>query len=173
MKINSLILPIRSIRKGIFEWIVQKGTPLYAVFRKKKNCWTKKTLADLHEYSSGSLGNTLALYFQNHQFDLIKGFEDHDVFHVLFQYEPDMLGEVQLQYCLLGMGKRTLPTLFTTAMAFVAYPEWWPQMQVAYRMGKTARNCRKWKFEHLLNESTEELRAFIFKQSNFSNPLIF
>ncbi|MCI5082044.1 MAG: ubiquinone biosynthesis protein COQ4 [Saprospiraceae bacterium] len=175
MKTNLVLnYPLRSLRKWLALGLIKWLQPLYMKLRKKKNAWQCTRQVDLKSYPFFTLGGALYDYLETHGFELITGFEDHDILHVLFAYHPHVLGEIELQCFLIGMGKRTLPTFATVLVGYSLFPEWWLLFKEAYQRGRTCCNCSAWQFEHLLNEPIEHLRAQIFRQPIDSpNPLNF
>ena len=176
---TNLSLPTGGLRQTLALCLLRRLQTVYTSIRRmgmpswqKSNSWKRFQQKDLEAFPFYTLGGALFHYLQNNPSSLIRDFEDHDVFHVLFDFPTHMLGEVQLQFFLLGMGKRSLPTCFTIIVGAGLFPEWWSHMKEAFQKGKTATNCTHWPFEHLLEEPLESIRYQIFKQA-FPNHLIF
>jgi hypothetical protein len=142
-------------------WLVAIVFPVYEkISRRRRPAW-QQDRASLTYYEAGSLGRTLGYFLTEHKMELIPCSENHDVFHVLLEYETTVIAESEMQFCLLGNGKRSLFVLGTCAIAWLAFPEYWPAFRRAWRRGKQLRRFYHWYFEYLLNEPLDELRKFI------------
>lgn len=141
--------------------LVELTHPVYERwFRRQRPVW-QQTLPMLLDYESGTLGRALGIFLQTKGIELIPRFEDHDVFHVLLEYDTTVPGESEMQFCLLGSGKRSLYVMGTCAIAWLAFPEYWSRFRAAFRRGRQMRRFHHWYFEYLLGESLEEMRTFI------------
>ncbi|WP_170110584.1 hypothetical protein [Flavilitoribacter nigricans] len=149
------------LRERLMIWLVGITHPVYERwFRRRRPAW-QHTTARLLRYEAGSLGRALGIFLTDNRISLIPRFEDHDVFHVLLEYDTTVAGESEMQFCLLGSGKRSLYVMGTCAIAWLAFPEYWPRFRTAYRRGRGLRRFHHWYFEYLLGEPLEEMRAFI------------
>mgnify|MGYP000318388370 CR=1 FL=1 len=93
-------------------------------------------------------------------------FEKHDIYHVLTAYPTSVIGEICLSLFNVGSGKKSIYTGGVAILGALLLIEEHKTFLEAYRKGKRSRNYTAWKFEHLLNENTEELRKYIFKEDN-------
>lgn len=119
---------------------------------------------DLKALPQGSLGNDLYLFLRQHSFKLIPKAESHDVLHVILGYDTSILGEACLQTMLMANGKRSLPTLVTSLVSQLFYPENRELLQEAYLRGEDANHFHSWNFEALLHVRTQEVRKMIFEK---------
>jgi hypothetical protein len=146
--------------------LVKLTHPVYERwFRRHRPAW-QQTTAGLLQYDTGSLGRALGVFLEANDISLIPRFENHDVFHVILEYDTTVSGESEMQFCLLGSGKRSLYVMGTCAIAWLAFPEYWSRFRKAFRRGKRLRPFHHWYFEYLLNEPLAELRAFIERKTN-------
>lgn len=156
--------PLFRLREGLMVYLVEWTYPLYTKwFKRGRPAW-QKTLTDLWSYPEGSLGKALGVFLHSNQLALIPQLENHDVFHVLLDYEAHVIAEAQMQFCLIGNGKRSLYAIGTASVAALVFPECWGVFRQAFRRGKTLRKLHKWYFEYLLDEPLIELQFFIAKQ---------
>ena len=165
--------PLFRLREKIMIQLVKWSYPLYLKgFKRGRPAWqTNRKL--LLQYPEGSLGRRLGVFLQANDIDLIPKLENHDVFHVLLDYEPHVIAEAQMQFCLLGNGKRS-PYVFGTAIiAMIAFPEFWASFKQAYHKGQNLRPVHRWYFEYLLDEPLVEMKAFISKQPSSYYKSIF
>lgn len=157
---HTLSLSLR-LRERCMIFLVGITHPVYMkLFRRHRPAW-QQDRGSLKYYEAGSLGRALAYFLNKHDMDLIPCFENHDVFHVLLDYAPAVTAESEMQFCLLGNGKRSLFVLGICAIAWLAFPEYWSDFRRAFRRGKELRRFHHWYFEYLLNEPLEDLKKFI------------
>lgn len=160
------ISPGLRLRERLMIRLVKFTHPIYERwFRRRRPAW-QQTTKSLLQYEAGSLGRALGHFLVANDIRLIPRFEDHDVFHVILEYDTSVPGESEMQFCLLGSGKRSLYVMGTCAIAWLAFPEYWSRFRAAYKRGKRLRTFHHWYFEYLLNEPLEELRAFICQHKN-------
>lgn len=158
------------LRERLMIRLVNLTHPVYErLFRRRRPAW-QQTTSSLLQCEAGSLGRALGHFLVANNISLLPRFEDHDVFHVILGYNTSVPGESEMQFCLLGSGKRSLYVMGTCAIAWLAFPEYWPRFRTAYRRGKKLRTFHHWYFEYLLNEPLEELRSFIFKEKGNIHP---
>lgn len=165
--------PLFRLRERIMIQLVKWSYPLYLQgFKKGRPAW-QTSRAVLLQLPDGSLGRCLGLFLQANNLHLIPILENHDVFHVLLEYEPHVIAESQMQFCLLGNGKRSLYAIGTALIAAIAFPEFWGSFKQAYKRGKNIRPVHRWYFEYLLEEPLDEMKAFIAKQPSSYYQSIF
>lgn len=156
--------PLFKFREDLLIQLEQWTYLLYLKwFKQGRPAWQKST-RDLLAYPDGSLGKALGDFLQYHQLSLIPHAENHDVFHVLLDYGTNGIAEAQMQFCLIGNGKRSLYALTAAGISGLVFPEYWSSFRKAFRRGKRLRKMYKWYFEYLLDEPLIELKAFIAKQ---------
>ncbi len=165
--------PLFRIREGIMIQLVGFTYPLYIKwFKQGRPAWQKSS-AELMAYPDGTLGKTLGHFLQRNEIHLIPKLENHDVFHVLLDYDTHAVAESQMQFCLIGNGKRSLYAIGTAVVASFTFPEYWGSFRRAYRRGKELRRFYRWYFEYLLDEPIEEMKAFIAKKPSAYYKSIF
>lgn len=153
--------PLHGLRSLILNWCYQKTYPLYGrLTHRGRPCWQVRQSA-LARMPPASLGAQLGYFLQSNQLQLMPGFENHDVFHTLLDYDTSAPQEVALQWCLIGNGKRSGYAIITALIGLLFFPEHWGQMRTAYQRGKQMRRFHHWYFEYLLSENLQELKAFL------------
>lgn len=158
------MMKLLKLRDQLIVAMVEKTKPLYGhLFKKTKQAW-KTNLIKLANYPNKSLGNDLYRFLKNEKLELMPKFESHDVMHVLFNYKTTVLGELKMQFFLLGNGKRSLYCLASALLGICFVPEHLNKYWKEFKLGKNCRKITKWNFEFLLNEPTELLRKLIFKK---------
>ena len=160
-----------SLRAKLIHWLVEFTKPYYMRwFKKGQKNWAI-TEEQLLKYPSDTLGFQLMTFLKKENLSLMPLVEEHDVMHVLLEYEPNIIDEINMQFFLVGNGKRSLYAYGTAIIGAFLMPEHWGKYRKAYRRGKSALNFSKWNFQYLLKERMEDLRSLIFKKENKEIPL--
>ena len=149
--------------------LVNFTKPWYARFFKKGKAAWQQSLATLKRFPPKTLGHTLGNFLETEGFELMPKLEDHDVLHVLLNYKTSIEGEVQMQFFLLGNGKKSLYALFTAILGPLVVPEAWSSFLREFKKGRKCMKIINWDFEHLLCEPIELLQQQIFKE-NIKHP---
>lgn len=138
--------------------LVTFAQPLYRRLSRRSQAPWNITKSELLNFPVYSLGRELGVFLDKNDYTLMAQFETHDVFHVLLEYEPTVLDEARMQYCLVGSGKKSLFALGTCFIAIVFYPEYAMDFKRHYQCGKSLENFSYWDFEALLDVDIIELR---------------
>lgn len=161
---TNALSPSLRLREQLMIWLVGKTQPFYERwFRRRRPAW-QQSIDSLLRCDPGSLGRCLGVFLTANAISLAPRFEDHEVFHVLLEYDTTVPEEAEMQFCLLGNGKRSLYVLGTCAVAWLAFPEYWSRFRGAFSRGQALRRFHHWYFEYLLDEPVTELRAFIRRE---------
>ncbi len=163
MCIATVIRPTYSLRMQCCEWMEAQIKPYYVRFLKNHKIAWNQTRQSLQQFPPGTLGHDTYRFLTENGLEIIPQLEDHDMFHVLFHFQPTVPDEIRLQAMLLGNGRRTLYTWLTALIGFALFPEYHKEIYRSYRLGKRYKRCVHWQFEYLLQEPTEELRAAIMR----------
>lgn len=164
MNLELLLRPTQSLRAAFCERLEWIAKPLYVNLLKRKSVAWGHTKATLQSFEPGTLGHDIYRFLHSNGLEIIPKLEVHDVFHVLFEMEPNVPDEVRLQALLLGNGRSSLYTWCSVVIGYTLFPEYYADFKAAYRKGKRCRRCVHWRFEYLLQERTQDLRAFILCQ---------
>ncbi|PSR13837.1 MAG: hypothetical protein DA408_12030 [Bacteroidetes bacterium] len=156
-----LQLPLHSLRGRLLNRAYELTYPVYAHFTRRGQPAWQIAQAELVRLPPGSLGRQLGYFLQAYDLQLMPGFERHDVFHTLLGYDTTAPAEVQLQWCLLGNGKRSVYSLISALGGALFFPEHWGDLRRAYRRGQSLRPFHHWYFEYLLRENLADLRDFL------------
>ena len=120
----------RLLRNGVAAYY-----PLYALFRKNQSSWQLDSHT-LLTYPTNSLGYALGLFLSQHQFELYDKCENHDIFHVILNYDINVLDELKLVFCLLGNGRYTATNFLASIAGILLYPEHIRDFKHAYLRGR-------------------------------------
>lgn len=141
--------------------LVAFSQPLYQYWSRRQQVAWKISTKELLHYPINSLGQVLGRFLQRHGYTLMAQFESHDIFHVLLKYQPSVLDEARMQYCLLGSGRRSLYTLGTCLLAGLIYPEYCLNFKKHYQRGQRLKHFSYWDFEAMLSVDIDEIKKSI------------
>jgi len=141
-------------------------------FKKKQEAWNQTT-DSLKKFPQGSLGNSLGIFLEKNNFQLLPKLEDHDVLHVLLDYKTTITGEIKMQFFLLGNRKRSLYALFTAIIGMLLVPEKISVFLKEFSNGRRYAPISKWSFEHLLSEPLDLLRKQVYRQKVSERSFLF
>lgn len=161
MSTLSVRLPLYGLRSQFLHFMYEKTSPLYARISTRPRPQWQLNRNDLLQLPSGSLGQQVGHFLSSNQLQLIPGFENHDVFHVLLEYGLSAPEEVELQWCLLGNGKRSIYAFLAAFTGAALFPEYWDRHRQAFRKGRQLRTFHHWYYEYLLRENLADLQHFL------------
>jgi ubiquinone biosynthesis protein Coq4 len=150
-----------SVRAKAVLWLLEKSTPLHALFNRKRRAWDLKP-DDFLKFRPGSLGHTLGTFYRREQFVPVAKAERHDVFHVLLGYSTDVLDETAMQFFLWGNGKPSFFTVGTCVIGALLFPNRIAFFLRHYRKGARSASIGNWDFRQLLTEDLDALKNRIF-----------
>lgn len=148
-------------RAAIMRQFVVVTQPIYRKLSRRKNSKWQVSKNQLESYPKNSLARRLADFLNHHKFQLMAQLESHDVFHVLLNYNPTVLDEARMQYCLVGSGRYSAYSLGTCLMAICVYPEYFFDFRKHFKRGRLLEHFSYWKFETLLHVDIDELKQSI------------
>ncbi|GGD70333.1 ubiquinone biosynthesis protein COQ4 [Maribacter cobaltidurans] len=140
----------------ILEKLYEISLKPYRLF-KKNEAW-KLNVTDLLRYPEHSLGYALGRFLLNNLFDLQGKSENHDVFHVLTGIGVTILEEIEMQFYLMGNGKRSFYLFSVIFLGSVFYPEKMKFFVRHYYQGKNALPFYQLDFYKLLDQPIERLK---------------
>jgi ubiquinone biosynthesis protein Coq4 len=119
----------------------------------------------------GTLGYDLAHFLDTHDFDVMDKVENHDMYHVLLGYKPDVVSEIAMQFFLLANGRRSIDTLGMVTLGGAMYPFSWRVFVTAWRDGRAAHSVVDWELEHLIHEPTAILQSKIYNKASTNTEM--
>lgn len=162
-----------NIREKIAIGLVERTKPYYVRwFKKKQQAWQQNN-DSLLRYPEASLGKALGEFLVGNNFTLLPKLEDHDVLHVLLDYKTTLVGEIKMQFFLLGNRKRSVYALFTALVGLCLVPEKLKAFIKEFALGRRCRAVHQWNFEHLLAEPLAMLQQQVFGQALSEQPIRF
>lgn len=163
--------PAFLLRGWLLTQLFYFSLPIYrALFKRKRKAW-KWTLDKMQGLPFGSFGHGLAHFMKSNGYEVLTKFENHDACHVLLNYQTDIIGEVSMQFCLYGNGKRSPYLLGVIVLGWLFFPECWDIFRTAKERGKVMKSFHQWNFEHLLHEPLNLLKAMIEDEMEEEFPL--
>lgn len=160
------------LREQLIILLFDYSKNIYRMFFKKHLKAWNTSISALSKYENGTLGKDLATFLTTNNFVLEPKFEKHDIYHILTDYPTTVVGEICLSIFNVANGKKSI---YTSGVAFIGallLLEEYKTFKTAYNKGKNARSYVNWKFEHLLNEQTDCLKALLFKQEIKNKEII-
>ena len=147
---------LEKIRTGLMNVVVEAGKIIAFPFY--KNGHWKYPHEVLCNMPAESVGKELGDYLNKVNFELAKGYEPHDVKHIITGYEMDTLGEIRMQFYLCGNGNKTLPALFTMAFGVFLIPEHLFTFLNDMDEGRKARSLFHLDYESVMPDSLKSIR---------------
>lgn len=96
-------------------------------------------LNHLRTLQLGTVGREVANMFDSKRYRLIPKFENHDLKHIILDYEMTMKDEIRMQAYLIGNGNLTFPCLIFFSLG-VFYPVIWKDLLKEYQTGKASKS---------------------------------
>lgn len=159
-----MIKKFKKVREQLLIHLVDWTKPYYAKwFKRHRRAWNQD-VTSLKAYPKASLGYELGHFLEKEGFDLMPKLEDHDIMHILLNYKTTIVGEVKMQFFLLGNRKKSLYALVAALAGLVLVPEYSRSFFEEFRLGRKCINISKWDFEHLLSEPLRVLQGQILRQ---------
>lgn len=92
-------------------------------------------LNELATFPAGTTGRAVADQLRENGLRFIPNFIDHDLKHIVLEYDMNIADEILMQAYLLGNGNRSIICLLILGLA-VFRPDLWPEIPVHYRRGQ-------------------------------------
>lgn len=109
----------------------------YQFFFKNSNAWTITT-KELLQYPQESLGFHYGCFLLKYNFNIQSSLEEHDAYHVLTNTGITVKDEVDMQFYLLGNGKRSPFVFIVIATGLLFYPFELKHFLKSFQKGKNA-----------------------------------
>jgi hypothetical protein len=160
-------------RAWLLTLAVEGIKPIYAIlFQRDKKPWPT-SIESLARRPAGSLGKELEQFLTSNGFSLVPLYENHDAYHVLLGYAPEVTDEAAMQFFLLGNRKITVSVIITVLFSLLLLPEHSRKFFREFRRGARCTPIGKWELQYLLDEQASVLRALINKEKIQDSSLLF
>ncbi|MDI1255249.1 MAG: hypothetical protein PSV16_04030 [Flavobacterium sp.] len=114
-------------------------------------------LVKLRSLKKGSVGRKVAEMLDEKGYRLIPKFENHDLKHIVLEYEMTMKDEIKMQAYLVGNGNLTLPCLIFLSLA-IFYPIIWKDLFKEYKNGKDANSIHYLTLDNCMRKSLKQIK---------------
>ncbi len=111
----------------------------------------------LRTLEQGTVGHEVAKMLDARNYRLIPKFENHDLKHIVLQYEMTMVDEIKMQAYLIGNGNYTLPCLLFLSLG-VFYPSTWKSLSKEFRLGRQMKSIHLLRLDDCKNECLIKIR---------------
>lgn len=138
------------IKEALIEKLYQTIKIPYQFLFKKKEPWNLKR-NDFLKLPTNSLGFHYGCFLIQYGFEVQETLEEHDVFHILTKTGIEVLDEINLQFILLGNGKKSLFVLIVVSTGIVFYPHKINEFVSNYKRGKKAHQFYDLNFKKILH----------------------
>ncbi|SEP66031.1 Coq4 family protein [Flavobacterium urocaniciphilum] len=138
--------------------------PYEYFFKTKAKAWNL-TIEDYMKNDTNSLGYQLGSFLLNHNYSIQEKLEEHDVYHVLTNTGITVLNEIEMQFYLLGNGKRSPFVFIVISTGIVFYPYEYKKFYTAFKKGKQAHQFYHLDFSKVLHMPLTEVQ-YIFNIKN-------
>lgn len=142
-------------------WVAGMIGPMVFNYGTNDKNWDLST-QQLQTFPEGTLGKALGDFLQEHDVELLKGAEYHDIQHVLLGYSISFKDEVALQFFLHGNGKKSFASFSTRIGAWLLLPTQWKYLNAAYERGKRCKDITKLNYKALLYDDVSQIKASLF-----------
>ncbi len=134
--------------------------PYEYMFKTKAKSWDL-TITDYLKHKDETLGYKLGSFLNNHNYSIQEKLEEHDVFHVLTNTGITVVNEIEMQFYLLGNGKRSPFVFIVISTGIFFYPTNYKKFYNSYKKGKEAHQFYHLDFSKILHIPLTEVQ-YIF-----------
>lgn len=146
------------MKDKIIEFLYKVIRVPYSYFFKNSEPW-RVTVNSLLEYEDETLGHDLGTFLQFHNYQVQDSLEEHDVYHILTNIGTTVKEEVDLQFYLLGNGKKSPFVFIVIATGIIFYPNHYKSFYNSYLKGKKAYQFYDLDFYKLLHQPTKHIQT--------------
>jgi hypothetical protein len=114
-------------------------------------------LEKLRTLEKGTVGREVAEMLDGKGYRLIPKFENHDLKHIVLDYEMTMQDEIKMQAYLVGNGNTTFPCLIFLSLGLF-YPRIWIDLRTEYRQGKNSNSIHFLTLDNCMDKSLSEIK---------------
>jgi ubiquinone biosynthesis protein Coq4 len=128
---------IKKYRAMLLVWLTHElALPMLKRWRKPKPF--PYCIIDLKNMQPQTVGNELSKFIEAKSLELLPFYAQHDIKHLVLNYDTTEDGEVCLQCCMLGNGHVSFTVIATVLFGFCTMPEHWCKFITAFKRGKKA-----------------------------------
>lgn len=141
----------------IIEFLYKTIKVPYEYFFKNSQPWGIN-VEELLRYEANTLGHQLGTFLKINNYEVQDSLEEHDVYHVLTKIGTNVKQEVDLQFFLLGNGKRSPFVFIVILTGIIFYPNAYKSFYSCYKKGKKAHKFYHLDFQKMLTIPVTNIR---------------
>lgn len=111
----------------------------------------------LRTLQGGTVGREVAEMLDSKQYRLIPKFENHDLKHIVLEYEMTMEDEIKMQAYLIGNGNLTFPCLMFLSLG-IFYPKTWKELLREYQNGKDSKSIHFLTLDDCMEKQLKDIK---------------
>lgn len=153
---NILQLLARKIIKRTFHlsvWTIEQFHDI-AIYEQKAR--------QLQELPEGTLGKDIADCLARNGLRLVPNFENHDLKHVLLNFQMTPVDEIRLQAFMLGNGNYSPASFAIFIFGAIFLPDLWTTFYKDFKNGRNSKPISTWTIEEYAWCRTSTLREIVF-----------
>lgn len=144
---------VRLFIERLFSWVL---IPTFCL--RYGTAGTRAQQQLLQHLPVGTVGRAVADLLAAHRLQLIPGYENHDLKHVLLGYAMTPDDELKLKAFMLGNGDWSVASLVLSLLV-VLTPEQWPVLWQHYQRGRRSPCMVHWQLTHYASQDLASLRG--------------
>jgi hypothetical protein len=125
-------------------------------------------LTHLRTLEPGTVGREIAEMLDSKNYRLIPKFENHDLKHIILDYDMTMKDEIRMQAYLVGNGNFTLPCLIFLALGLF-YPSIWKDLPGEFNCGRRANSIYFLTLDNCMDMTLMEVKELYGRNSGLSD----
>ena len=114
-------------------------------------------LTHLRTLQKGTVGREIAIMLDDRGYKLIPKFENHDLKHIILDYDMTMKDEIKMQAYLVGNGNLTLPCLIFLSLGLF-YPTIWKDLPTEFLQGQKMKSIHFLTLDNCMDKCLDELK---------------
>ncbi len=123
----------------------------------------KFSVVELSKLPENTLGNKVGNVMLKNNHEFIRGFEDHDFKHLLYDYPTTLCGEARLFYFDFFTGNRNFETIGSVLLGILLVPDSWKYIKIEKQRAKSYKNSMKFNYNELVVMDLEKAKLFVRK----------
>jgi hypothetical protein len=124
-------------------------------------------LLHLKTLQNGTVGREIAEMLDSKKYRLIPKFENHDLKHIILDYDMTIKDEILMQAYLVGNGNYTLPCLFFLSLGLF-YPTIWKNLPAEFKQGKATNSIYFLTLDNCMDKSLTDVKKIYGRKTKLS-----
>ena len=133
------------------------GWTIWALEKIYGSAYLDSKLLNLRTLKKGPVGRENAKMLDIKNYRLIPKFENHDLKHIILDYEMTMKDEIRMQAYLVGNGNYTLPCFIFLSLALF-YPTIWKDLPTEFKQEKKLNSIHFLALDNCMYKSLSEVK---------------